>query len=228
VVLLKEAFGEDPKFPERCAITLAIEVNQSDLGDVIEIVDRSGEREVLMDKLRATHPVHREHLSEYDRNFWNVWTEALALCWATETAGLSGVTFTDDRGKPDLQSQDGTWIEAKTIDLSLNESKTMERMAELADQGTVPYRMSSDFTQAHPTMLKKFQDGLEDAHLKLARQQYGALVTFFSFRGVDWGTNSKASERIIAEWAHAAAQSHASRIVIVRRINWAAPFVDEG
>ena len=223
---LKTAFTERSSLPERCAISLGIEVNQSVYGDVVEIVTRNGGLDNLISRLRDSHPVDRPHLDEFDRQFWAVWNEAAAFAWAVDVARYQNVSFTDDRGTTDVVVADGPMIEAKTVDVSPEERRLMNRMAEASDREQLVMRGPSDLTQPHSNILKKFEDGLRDSLVKLLRQGGAELVVYFRLAGLDWPTGSRGASLEIQQWADEAALPTGARIVIWKGGDWREPFID--
>ena len=227
VKLLREAFPQHAYLPERCPISLALEVNQNDFSDVVEVVSRCGERAPLIERLRATHPRDACHREQFDGRFWNVWTEACAFAWAVEVARFDCARFTDDTGKPDLIVDSQTWLEAKTIETSPKETRTLERMAELSDRANLPVsRGPCSPSPPHPNLIKKFHDGLKDALAKRDRQGVGGIIVFFCLAGIDWPTDRDAAYRAIRAWARDAGAKSGTRVVISERANWNDPFVD--
>ncbi|MDA1256632.1 MAG: hypothetical protein O3C10_02110 [Chloroflexi bacterium] len=228
VRVLREAFAKQPDLPARCAISLAFDVNQDDFSDVVDIVDRCSGRSDLVGRLRATHPINVAHTRQFDRHFWTVWTEACAFAWATEVAGFNCPLFTDDHGKPDLLIDRSTWIEAKTVEVSPGEGEILDRMAESSDRGKLLIRWTVGFTPPHPTLVKKFDDGLRDALVKRGRQDYGELIVFFSLNGINWPTDRKAAIQSIQDWVRVSGVSSGARVVISRGSNWREPIIDTG
>ncbi|MBT3941145.1 MAG: hypothetical protein HOC77_14190 [Chloroflexi bacterium] len=226
VAILREAFANHSNLPERCAINLAYEVNQEDFSDVVEIVSRCGAREGLVARLRTTHPVGPNHLGQYDRHFWTVWTEACAFAWAKNVAGFDRPRFTDDRGKPDLLVGSSMWLEAKTVERSPDERRALDQMAEASDRGRPQYRMTYGFSVPHPTIVKKFNDGLSDALTKLARQGFGEIIVYFELDGIDWGTDEHAALKAIDEWSATESSNTGARIVVTRGGRWREPLID--
>ena len=161
--------------PDRCAISLGVEVNQPDYSDVVEIVARHGGLDDLRSRLADSHPTDRPHLDEFDRQFWTVWNEAAAFAWAVEE-GFPGVSFTDDNATTDVSADKGRMIEAKTIHESPEERRIEEKMAEASDRGELLMRMSSNMTSPHPNLMKKFEDAVQDSVQKLRRQDGSELV----------------------------------------------------
>ena len=225
---LKTAFTERSSLPERCAISLGIEVNQSVYGDVVEIVAEHGGLDDLISRLRDSHPIDRPHLDEFDRQFWTVWNEAAAFAWAVEVAGFKNVSFTDDKGTTDVVVADGPMIEAKTIDVSPEERQIKTGMAEASDRGELVMRLSGDLTVPHPNLLKKFEDGLQDALLKLRRQAGNELVVYFQLIGIDFNTSVREALVEIKRWADEASRRTGARIVVWKSDDWRKPFIDTG
>ena len=223
---LKTAFPERSSLPERCAISLGIEVNQPDYNSVVEIVTRNGGLDELISRLRDRHPVDRSHLDEFDRQFWTVWNEAAAFAWAVEVAGFQNVSFTDDKGTTDVVVADGPMIEAKAVEVSPEERRIKNRMAEASDGGLLLMRGPSNLTQPHPNLLKKFEDGLQDALLKLGRQGGSKLVVYFYLGGIDFGTSEREALADIASWAAEASGRTGARIVVWESNEWRHPFID--
>lgn len=224
VQLLREAFHERSDLPPNCSIEQAFEVNQSDLSDVIAIVDAGGGRDDLISRLRLTHPEGKEHHEGFDPHFWTVWTEAEAFAWAAEVANLGTPQFTDDHGKPDLLVPPGIWVEAKTIQNSPEEQRIIDAMVSASERGTILIRGPATLVPAHQNLLKKFRDHLDDAVRKLDRQECGRLVVFFSLT-IDWPTNQQATIKDLRTWAASAASAGDCAIVICWRDDWQEPLV---
>lgn len=226
VETLKTAFTERSSLPERCVISLGIENCQSDYSDVVEIVTKHDGLADFISRLSDSHPVDRPHLEEFDRQLWTVWNEAAALAWTSAAAGFAGLRFTDDRGTTDLIDANGVMIEAKIIEVSPEERRIKTRMAEASDRGELIMRMSSNMTEPHPNLLKKFEDGLRDSLLKLLRQGGAELVVFFQLAGLDWPTSSREALAEIKRWADEAALTTGARIVVWKSDDWREPFID--
>lgn len=221
-LLLQTAFHGRSDLPKDCSISLAISENQHDYSDVAQIIETEDETPQLVKRIRRTHPPGRPHLDEFDRHFWTVMVEAGALAWASTSAGLPGIRFTDDDGTPDLVTSNNVFIEVKTIHRSPQEQKKMRAMAN-AGFGV---RGPEILTSVHPNMIKKFDDGLQDAIKKRDRQQGANLIVYYRLDGVDWPMKWEEAWRLIELWAGRASAATGVRVVVIRGGHWDSPFVD--
>ncbi|MEE8046551.1 MAG: hypothetical protein V3T49_06920 [Dehalococcoidia bacterium] len=227
VSVLKTVFKDRSTLPERCVVSLGIEVNQPDYSDVVEIVAQHGGLDDLRSRLVDSHPTDRPHLDEFDRQFWTVWNEAAAFAWAVER-GFTGVAFTDDHATTDVSADHGVMIEAKTVDVSPEERQVKNQMSETSDLVGAAMRGPSTMIDLHPIVLKKFEDGLIDSVRKFERQSGEQLVAFFELAGLDWPTSRRQAIQLIRQWAAEAAQRTGARIVVWEGDAWREPFIDTG
>jgi len=225
VAVLKSAYKNHSTLPDRCSISLGIDVNQNDYSDVVEIVAIHGGLDDLLSRLADSHPTDRSHLDEFDRQFWTVMNEAAAFAWAVEQ-GFTGVSFTDDNATTDVTVLDGPMIEAKTVDVSPEERAIKSRMAEASDRGEIVSRITGHMRSPHPNLLKKFEDGLQDALEKLARQKGGELIVYFELAGGDWPISRRQAFEQIEVWASDATRRTGARIVVWKSDQWRNPFLD--
>jgi len=218
--LLLEAFPHRDRFPEWCKIVASIDDKQRDLSDVIEIITELGNRPDLIARMQRQHPIDRPHLREHDDNYWRVWTEAMAMAWARTVAGYDQPVFTDDDGKPDLLLAPGAWLEAKTIDHSVEEARFLDHASRVG----VGWQMFTPI-DIHPMVLKKFDDHFEDALKKIARQGAGALVVLYSV-WLDAETKKRSAYEAINRRAQQASTKENVRIVVINRVEWHRPIID--
>jgi hypothetical protein len=101
-------------------------------------------------------------------------------------------------------------------------------MAEASERGEIVSRVAGHMPGPHPNLLKKFEDGLQDALEKLARQKGEELIVYFELAGVDWPVSRRQAFEQIKEWARAAARRAGARIVVWKSDEWRHPFIDTG
>ena len=200
---------------------LGIEENADDFPDVIQVVTRHGQRRSLLDRLRDEHPTTKLHHQQHDDRLLDVFTEAEAFAWAVEVEKLGSASWVMKQGAPDIRTDSGLWIEAKTIHRSAQEEE-WRRRAIAAEPGLI-LRGATEPASPHPGMIKKFQSGLDDAIKKWERQDTGQLVVFFDWLGIDFGTSRREAPQQVNLWARTAEEGRSVRVVICRSYQWRAP-----
>lgn len=228
VKLLQKAFPSHENLPNDCVVSLAIANNQDAFQESIEIIDRFNATREVIQRLRRSHPDTSDHSYLLDEHYWAVWTEVFAFAWSVEQGHFRNPEFTDDNGKPDLKVGPNLWLEAKTVRPSDKESMQLREMGDVALHGQVPLRMVSVSGEVHPTLIKKFNDGLTRAVHQLRNRSGQDLIVFFNVERIDLETDETSAIQAIRHWAYAKRSSGNPRIVVIHRDQWKSPLVDTG
>lgn len=211
-ILLDEAFPNRSGLPSDCDIVLNIEASDPVCSEIVSVVTSFGERGAFISRIRRIHPTDRPHSDTFDDQLWEVMAEGTAFTWAARTLGKP--MFTDDNGKPDLYVTPDWWIEAKRVGKSLPERQIQRRVLGAAEHGKLTIR-TGNLMEPHPTLLKKFDDGLRDAMKKVRPEQHH-LAVFFELAGVDFGTSRRQAFEAIENWCGRASWQTNCAIVVVR------------
>lgn len=221
--LLREVVGGDANLSVGCWIRDAVQYEQDDFRDVIEVVTEHSSRDDFIRRLREEHPLDRPHVDGHDDSLLNVFTEAEAFAWAAEVARLGTPSFVFRPGAPDLHIAPDTWIEAKTIHGSQQDRDEMDRLIAGSASG-ITMRGPVTLTTPHSGLLNKFDGALADSVKKLGRQKGGRLFVFFDLTTVDFGTSNRRALAQVREWAgEAERQLEAVRIAVAYNYKWRTP-----
>lgn len=225
--LLAEAFGALEALPRECRVRLAIEDALDNFAAVIQSVTEAGQRQSLIQRLRAVHPAGRAHQREDDEQIDDVFTEAKAFAWTREVAGLGSPQFVLVEGCPDLRVRSETWIEAKRLRNSdVENAEVLDLEPRLRRDGFV-VRSARTLGPLPREVIKKLDEKLDDSIRKWERQdRSGQLVTFFSVN-IDFGVSFRDAPARLRAWGQRSALQTGSRVVICYMSNdWLDPFFD--
>lgn len=194
--LLRETFPGWEGYPPTCWVRLAVEEEQSDFSDVVREISLASLRDDLMTRVAQQHP-EREHRDDHDDQVLSVFSEALGLAWALQSADYNEPRFSWQEGTPDIRCAGSSWIEVKSMRHSDNDAK-QQRLADVRDP-VFASRLSCVDPTLNPGFMMKLNSYGADA-LKKAGRVEGSVTLFLNVEGFDLSTPRSAARAAIRSW----------------------------
>lgn len=223
--LLLAAWPDAQSLPADCWVRRAVHRNTDHWATALEAVESGGGIDDLIERIKGEHPTDRTHAAGHDDGVIAAFTEAEAFAWGTR----EGLTprFVFERGAPDLATEGGGWIEAKTIRASDADRADWARARQKAAARGAPVSRIGPVLELGAGFGRKADGLVADAYRKWDRVGGRPFCLFICVSELDLASEwDDAWDDLRARLADAVKPG--SRLVAIWNHDWEVPRLDFG